>query len=98
MVYAHPVGSSGMKRKGRRRLPKVQEPRAAPTPGGMWRTWFLRYPDDVNVGGFGGPHASSTPNPVKPGFLYWLRYAGFVVIVGLGRISGWRPLRRRHSP
>ncbi len=61
------------------------------------RTWFLRYPEDVNVGGFGGPHDASTPHPLKPGIVYWLRYAGFAVIIGLGRLSGRRPGGQRHS-
>ena len=77
--YRGRLGSSGMKRKGRPRLAKVHKVRSPPTLSGNSRTGFLRRPEDVNIGGVGGPQAASTPVPYP--YPYWLRWIGFAAIV-----------------
>jgi hypothetical protein len=80
-----------MKRKGRPRLAKVHEVRSPPTLSGNIRTWFLRRPEDVNIGGVGGPQTASTP--VRYPYPYWLRWIGFAVIVAAIRWAHRRAQR-----
>ena len=83
------MGSSGMRRKGRRRLQKVHHVRPAPTAGGMLRTWFLKHPEDQ----LPGPLVGDDPMGVMP----WgpFRWLGFTAAIAGISLTAWFERRRR---